>query len=295
MYDETFIYGTPLLLLTADELVVKSTTGDIFVTTHIDYKKIYREPAASEAACPTLPANSPGVSKSDDGFSYANGICTYQTNTNLFPVGVERSASASCTGTPRSPVPTPRPQPQDAHPQEGDDADYKVIEGKDISLTVAELMEISAWTSTNLSTTAQRRGARDWPSRRRRQHGRVSAPRLTGVRVSVAINYDNDNLDDTEGSELGSSGIYAVVEIESQLARTSRGRTSGTGPPQRLDLPRERRRHPQRRVGRHVRVRHQRGGHRQRRGGGVQLPASSPPSSPVWCSWASTTSWTSLP
>ena len=91
MYDETFIYDTPKCsYLTADELVVRSTTGDIFVTTHIDHKKIYREPAASEAACPTQPSNSPdGVSKYDDGFSYANGICTYQTNTNLFPVGVE--------------------------------------------------------------------------------------------------------------------------------------------------------------------------------------------------------------
>ena len=42
--------------------------------------------------CPETPNNSPGVSKSDGaagGFTYANGICTYQTNTNLFPVGVE--------------------------------------------------------------------------------------------------------------------------------------------------------------------------------------------------------------
>jgi hypothetical protein len=48
-------------------------------------------------------------------------------------------------------------------------------------------------------------------------------PRLTGVRTSVSINYYNYNLDDLEGEELGNSDIYAVVEIESKLAWTSRG------------------------------------------------------------------------
>lgn len=226
MYDETFIYGTPLCsYLTADELVVKSTTGDIFVTTHIDHKKIYREPAASEAACPTLPANSPGVSKSDDGFSYANGICTYQTNTNLFPVGVEEISISILHGySTLSGTYAAATNPKTHIRKKGDDADYKVIEGKDISLTVAELMEISG---VDLDEPFDNQPSGVVPATGLQGVGASAGvfprPRLTGVRVSVAINYYNYNLDDTEGSELGSSDIYAVVEIESQLAWTSRG------------------------------------------------------------------------
>ena len=61
---------------------------------------MYREPAANEAACPTdsnqvvaTDSNSDTVTSnhnvlnSSDGFSFANGICKYTQNTNLFPVG----------------------------------------------------------------------------------------------------------------------------------------------------------------------------------------------------------------
>jgi hypothetical protein len=49
-------------------------------------------------------------------------------------------------------------------------------------------------------------------------------PRLTGLRLGVAIQYYNYNLDDMSGtSALGDDGIYAIVEVESSLAWTSRG------------------------------------------------------------------------
>ena len=226
MYDETFIYDTPLCsYLTADELVVKSTTGDIFVTTHIDHKKIYREPAASEAACPTLPLNSPGVSKYNDGFSYANGICTYQTNTNLFPVGVEEISISILHGySTLSGTYAAATNPKTHIRKKGDDADYKVIEGKDISLTVAELMEISG---VDLDEPFDNQPSGEVPATGLQGVGASAGvfprPRLTGVRTSVSINYYNYNLDDLEGEQLGNSDIYAIVEIESKLAWTSRG------------------------------------------------------------------------
>ena len=230
MYDSEFVYGTPLCsYLTADELVVKSTTGDLFVTTHIDHKKIYREPADSEDACPERPANSPGVSRSDGaagGFSYANGICTYKSNVNLFPVGVEEIRMNILHGySILSGAYDSATKPKTHIRRKGDDADYKVIEGKDISLSVAELMEIAG---VDLDEPFDNQPNGVVPATGLQADGGESTgvfprPRLTGVRVALSINYYNYNLDDTEGSELGTSDIYAVVEVDSQLAWTSRG------------------------------------------------------------------------
>lgn len=230
VYDSEFVYDTPLCsYLTADELVVKSTTGDIFVTTHIDHKKIYREPQDSEDLCPETPDNSPGVSKSDGaagGFTYANGICTYQTNTNLFPVGVEEIQLNILHGySTLSGNYDASTNPKTYIRRKGDDANYKTIEGEDIKLTVAELMEI-AGVDLDETFDNQPNGvvpATGLQANEGKSTGVFPRPRLTGVRVALAINYYNYNLDDLEGSELGTSDIYAVVEVESQLAWTSRG------------------------------------------------------------------------
>ena len=230
MYDSTFVYDTPLCsYLTADELVVKSTTGNLFVTTHIDHKKMYREPADSESACPETPGGSPGVSKSDGaagGFSYANGICTYQSNVNLFPVGVEEISLNILHGySTLSGAYDAVTNPKTYIRRKGDDANYKVIEGKDIALSVAELMEI-AGVDLDEPFDAQPSGvvpAAGLQANSGESVGVFPRPRLTGVRVAVSINYYNYNLDDPDGSELGTSDIYAVAEVESQLAWTSRG------------------------------------------------------------------------
>jgi hypothetical protein len=42
-YDNTFSYNRPVCtFLSADELIRKSPSGSIFVTTHIDHKRTYR-------------------------------------------------------------------------------------------------------------------------------------------------------------------------------------------------------------------------------------------------------------
>ena len=230
MYDSEYVYDTPLCsYLTADELVVKSTTGDLFVTTHIDHKKIYREPQDSEDLCPESPNNTPGVLKSAGpagGFTYANGICTYQTNTNLFPVGVEEIRLNILHGySTLSGNYDASTNPKTYIRRKGDDANYKTIEGEDIKLTVAELMEIAG---VDLDETFDNQPNGVVPATGLQANGGTSTgvyprPRLTGVRVALAINYYNYNLDDLEGSELGTSDIYAVVEVDSQLAWTSRG------------------------------------------------------------------------
>jgi len=49
--------------------------------------------------------------------------------------------------------------------------------------------------------------------------GKYPYPRLTGLRVSVGINYYNYNLDVVDGnSPLGTDDIYTIVEVDAQLA-----------------------------------------------------------------------------
>ena len=81
MYDETFVYKSPkCAYLSAGELVVKSTSGDMFVTSHIDHQKYYRQPVST-------------VSLSADGTATAYARCA----------GVQSDITdanmAQCTGT----------------------------------------------------------------------------------------------------------------------------------------------------------------------------------------------------
>jgi len=69
-----------------DEVITKTTSGSVFISTHMENKRVYRTAAATEAACPATAPNL-GVSKTDAGFSYATGICTYSDTNNLLLVG----------------------------------------------------------------------------------------------------------------------------------------------------------------------------------------------------------------
>ena len=240
-YDDTFVYENPLCsYLTADELVVKTTSGSLFVTTHIDHKKVYREPAANEAACPTdsnqvvatdsnsdtVTSNHNVLSTSSDGFSFANGICKYTQNTNLFPVGVEAvNMELLHEFTTLSDI-YGDVNPKTFIRRKGDDTDRKVIAaGEAIKLSVGDLLEIagvdldkpfdeqpSGW---NPPTGLQGRGT---------SAGAYPYPRLTGTRLSINIQYYNYNLDDTSGfGEMGTPEVYAIVEVEAKVTWTSRG------------------------------------------------------------------------
>lgn len=239
-YDDTFIYENPICsYLTADELVIKSTSGDLFVTTHIDHKKVYREPAANEAACPadsnqvvatdsgsdTLTSNH-GVLKTSSGFSYSNGICKYTQNTNLFPVGVEAiTMELLHEFTTLSDI-YGDVNPKTFIRRKGDDTDRKVIAaGEAIKLSVGELLEI-AGVDLDKPYDEQPSGWKPPAGLQGRgtSAGEYPYPRLTGTRLSVNIQYYNYNLHDTSGlAEMGTSDVYAIVEVEAKVTWTSRG------------------------------------------------------------------------
>ena len=293
MYDETFVYKSPkCAYLSAGELVVKSTSGDMFVTSHIDHRNYYRQPVSTVSlkadATATAYARCAGVQSDitdanmaqctgtgtsilgsspnrkccvggDDGSgncdgsnvdiavgtntvtsnhgvrdapTAVNGICTYMTNTNLFPVGIEKinmeilhefDTLSDNYGAVNPPTRIRR---------KGDDTDRKTIAaGSAIVLTVEELLEIAG---VDLDkpydqqpggqvplTTLQGKALADGSLS---SAGAFPYPRLTGVRVAVDIKYYNYNKEMTEGfSELGTSDVYAIVEVEARNTWTSRG------------------------------------------------------------------------
>ena len=275
-YDDTFVYENPLCsYLTADELVVKTTSGSLFVTTHIDHKKVYREPAANEAACPTdsnqvvatdsnsdtVTSNHNVLSTSSDGFSFANGICKYTQNTNLFPLRQAVNMELLHEFTTLSDI-YGDVNPKTFIRRKGDDTDRKVIAaGEAIKLSVGDLLEIagvdldkpfdeqpSGW---NPPTGLQGRGT---------SAGAYPYPRLTGTRLSINIQYYNYNLDDTfrlrrDGHARGVRHRRGGGEGDVDLARPGRQVPS---PLLELELPRQPHHRPARGwFRRHVRLRSQ--------------------------------------
>jgi hypothetical protein len=61
-YDDTFLYDKPVCsYLSADELIRKSSTGSLFVTTHIDHKRTQRTSAVGRSLPPVYIPRSPPV------------------------------------------------------------------------------------------------------------------------------------------------------------------------------------------------------------------------------------------
>lgn len=229
-YSDSFTYNTPLCsYMTADELITKSQSGSLFIATHVDHKKFYREVAADEASCSDPPGSDVGASitkSSTTGFSYANGICTYKTNTNLIPVGVEKIKMAILHGySTLSGNFDAATNPKTYVRRKGDDTDYMTIKGSDLSLSVADLLEIAG---IDLDETYDNQPNGVTPAAGLVGVGTSAdvfpRPRLTGLRVSIAIQYYNHNLEITGGtSALGTPDIYAIAEVDASLAWTSRG------------------------------------------------------------------------
>lgn len=59
-YDSTFLYEKPVCsFLSADELIRKSASGSLFITTHIDHKRTYRTSAVGPPLPPPLLGSKP--------------------------------------------------------------------------------------------------------------------------------------------------------------------------------------------------------------------------------------------
>lgn len=225
-YDSQFVYEKPrCTYLSADELIRKSSTGNLFVTTHVDHKRAYRISAANQSACPDEAPSNLGVTKTDAGFSFANGVCTYSTNSNLLPVGVEGinveilhaydTISGKYSGA----------NPKTHVRRKGQTTDYKTFNGKAIKLSVKELLDIAG---VDLDKPFDKQPSGYKPPSGLKGAGNSSEsfpyPRLTGVRLNMEIKYFNFQLEKAgSSSKIGNADVYSIVELSSTFSWTSRG------------------------------------------------------------------------
>ena len=133
--------------MSPDELVKKKFDGGLHLATHIHYRKTLREPAASKAACPDPVPNNfndTTATSAQAKLTYSNGICRYNAEQNLFPLGIEGMNFNIIPGYDTTSKNYAGVKPKTFVRRKGSDADvYTFAAGQNIALDVQQLMDLA--------------------------------------------------------------------------------------------------------------------------------------------------------
>lgn len=216
--------------MSPDELVKKKFDGGLHLATHIHYRKTLREPAASEAACPTgqlVPNNfnSSSTTSAKATLQYSNGICRYKAEQNLFPLGIEGMNFNIIPGYDTTSKNYAGVKPKTFVRRKGVDTDvYTFDAGKNIALDVSQLMGLAG---LDLDKTWDQQPSGYAPAASEKGYGTSANAyptlRLTGARLMIDIKYYNYELHDLTTTEMGTDEVYAIVEVSGKVQWESRG------------------------------------------------------------------------